>query len=338
MINNSSIKFLSQKSFDDIKEKVLNSDEIFNKEQEKKFIKDEIIAKDKLNNFDSIYLNYNIKYLKKEHTELNNPIINDKFCELNSINKNSYLNNNDKDSYELFKDIDKYLFYDNNDSKKININNYREQKRRNIFGVIYPNKFIIFNRGGYNASIRQFINNIFYKEKKYKNLFFLKEKKSRKNNAVNIRKKIKARFLKTLQKTINNKLKLGGSEKLFNFLQQKFVINLSREMNRDALHLSFKEIFSKNFSESIKENDVNMKKYYYNISVLDYLEKNKDISEKSNYIIFKDMKYYQIFEEYLNSKEFEIEISCLRREKGVDDKYIKKYIKLAYTLNDFFCQ
>ena len=109
-------------------------------------------------------------------------------------------------------------------------------------------------------------------------------------------------------------------------------------MNRDALHLSFKEIFSKNFSESIKENDVNMKKYYYNISVLDYLEKNKDISEKSNYNIFKDMKYYQIFEEYLNSKEFEIEISCLRREKGVDDKYIKKYIKLAYTLNDFFCQ
>ena len=63
MINNNSIKFLSQKSFDDIKEKVLNSDEIFNKEQEKKFIKDEIIAKDKLNNFDSIYLNYNIKYL-----------------------------------------------------------------------------------------------------------------------------------------------------------------------------------------------------------------------------------------------------------------------------------
>ena len=62
-------------------------------------------------------------------------------------------------------------------------------------------------------------------------------------------------------------------------------------MNRDALHLSFKEIFSKNFSESIKENDVNMKKYYYNISVLDYLEKNKDISEKSNYNIFKDMKF-----------------------------------------------
>ena len=120
MTNNNSIKFLSQKSFDNIKEKVLNSDEIFNKEQEKKFIKDEIIAKDKLYNFDSIYLYYNIKYLAKEYTELN----------------------------------------------------YREQKRRNIFGVIYPNKFIIFNRGGYNASIRQFINNIFYKEKKYKNLFF----------------------------------------------------------------------------------------------------------------------------------------------------------------------
>ena len=70
MINNNSIKFLSQKSIDNIKEKVLNSDEIFNKEQEKKFIKDEIIAKDKLYNIESIYLNDNIKYLKKEHTAI----------------------------------------------------------------------------------------------------------------------------------------------------------------------------------------------------------------------------------------------------------------------------
>ena len=81
-----------------------------------------------------------------------------------------------------------------------------------------------------------------------------------------------------------------------------------------------------------------MKKYNANLSVLDYLEKNNDISKKSNYSKFKGMKYYQIFEEYLNSKEFEIEISCLRMEKGVDDKYIKKYIKLAYSLNNYFSQ
>ena len=80
-----------------------------------------------------------------------------------------------------------------------------------------------------------------------------------------------------------------------------------------------------------------MKKYYDNLSVLKYLERKTEICEKSNYNIFKDMKYYEIFEEYLNSKEFEIEIGNLRKEKLNDnDKYIQKYIKLAYGLNDFF--
>ena len=47
------------------------------------------------------------------------------------------------------------------------------------------------------------------------------------------------------------------------------------------------------------------------------------------------MTYYQIYEEYLNSKEFEMEISYLKR-KNKNGVYIKKYIKLACDLNHFF--
>ena len=46
------------------------------------------------------------------------------------------------------------------------------------------------------------------------------------------------------------------------------------------------------------------------------------------------MKYYEVFNEYLNSKEFEKEI--LKLKKKEDDIYIKKYITIAINLVDFF--
>ena len=47
------------------------------------------------------------------------------------------------------------------------------------------------------------------------------------------------------------------------------------------------------------------------------------------------MKFTQIFNEYLKSKEFEIEIASLKREKE-NEKYIKDYIIKASDLIDFF--
>ena len=46
------------------------------------------------------------------------------------------------------------------------------------------------------------------------------------------------------------------------------------------------------------------------------------------------MKYYQIFDEYLLSKEFEIDIYKLKEKNNY--KYIKNYIRLAFGLNDYF--
>ena len=105
-------------------------------------------------------------------------------------------------------------------------------------------------------------------------------------------------------------------------------------MNRSVLDLTFKELYSKNFCKDKINDNYSLKNYNDNQSVLKYLEEEKEISKKSKYDIFKDMKYYEIYEEYLRSKEFEIDINKLK--KKYNDKYIKHYIRLAFDLNDFF--
>jgi hypothetical protein len=165
----------------------------------------------------------------------------------------------------------------------------------------------------------------------------IKDVQTRKENADNIRKKIKLRFLKHLKNVVNERLREAGATKIFKFLPQRFTSDITKKKNKAILNLSFKEIFSKNFFEGypLNENNGDLLNYYHNISVLEYLEKNKEISEKSNFNIFKDMKFYQIFNEYLKSREFEMEIASLKEEKE-NDKYIKNYIIKARDLIDFF--
>ena len=68
---------------------------------------------------------------------------------------------------------------------------------------------------------------------------------------------------------------------------------------------------------------------------IDYLENNEIISEKSNYKYYKNMKYYEVIYEYLNSIEFEEDIIKLEKE-GEDEEYIKLYIHLALNYVDFY--
>ena len=166
-------------------------------------------------------------------------------------------------------------------------------------------------------------------KKKVKNIL------KRKENADNIRKKIKARFLKDLRNTINKRLEIAGSNKFFKLLPQSFITNISKAKNKPILDLTFKEIFTKNFCENGKKCGPDLKNYHHNLAVLDYLEKNKNISEKSNFNNFKNMTFNQIFNEYLNSKEFEFEIASLKQEKE-SDKYIENYIIKASDLINFF--
>ena len=127
---------------------------------------------------------------------------------------------------------------------------------------------------------------------------------------------------------------MAGSIKEFNYFQQIFITNTTKEINAGVLDLTFKELFSLNFCKYEIDGDPNLQKYKDNIAVIQYLEARPEISKKSNYEIFKDIKYYQIFEEYLNSIEFENNIKKLMKKFNYE--YIKKYIKLAFNLNEFF--
>jgi hypothetical protein len=239
---------------------------------------------------------------------------------------------------------------ENSKSKKV-LDKIIPLEAKKIFKIIYSNDFTIFNYGIYDNYSNKMIyealndtNNNCKKVKSRGSKFFtlspkkpLKKKKyilQRKQNSDNIRKKIKTRFLKSLKKQINQKLKKAGSKYIFANLQQSFICNLSKEKNKKVLDLTLEEIFSKNFCEE-KEIKVDKEKYEHNLKVLKYLEDNKEISEKSNFNNIKNMKFSQIFSEYLESKEFGKEISTLKQEKE-NDKYIKDYIIKARNFLYFF--
>lgn len=221
-------------------------------------------------------------------------------------------------------------------------------KKEEIFKVVNSNELSIFNYGIYDNYSRQMIYEALSEanknSKKVKkngfNLFTLTPKKKKKNifdrkhNSDNIRKKIKSRFLKSLKNAINKKLKKAGAKLFFSHLPQCFVCDLSKEKNKEVLNLTLKEIFAKNFCNG-KERKAHLRNYEHNLFVLNYLKNFPEISEKSNFNVFKNMKYSEIYNEYLLSKEFGLEITTLKQEKE-KDKYIKDYIIKAINFLDFF--
>ena len=225
-------------------------------------------------------------------------------------------------------------------------------KKRILFEDFSPKDYSIFNYGEYNEFSKQIINEVLNEileidNKKMKEMMNGEQQKKvykkrknlpkRKDNSDNIRKKVKSRFLKVLKNAVNEKLRLAGSKKFFNFLPQTFVSNVSKDKNKDMFDSTFKDIFTKNFCEDKDGNQPDVKKYHHNLSVIEYLENNKEIAEKSNYNNFKNMKFYQIFYEYLKSKEFELEIVSLKMERE-NEKYIREYIFKACNFIEFLFQ
>ena len=305
------------------------------------------------NNYESF-----VKYFKKPENEAWGHIEPHNFYNKNTeeINEKTEINikNNNKIRFDLFNifdssnrsisstddyyNLENIISINNNNTNFFSINSNNEKKegiligkKRRIFDIIRPKAFNIFEKGGHNNNISQLI-----KESLQEDVFpkKSKERKRRKDSNDNIRKKIKARFLKALKDKVNKLLGLVGSKKIFNYLPQEFISNITKEINRGVLDLTFKELYSKNFCKDKINDNSSLQNYKDNQSVLKYLEEEKEISKKSKYDIFKDMKYYEIFEEYLRSEEFEIDINILKNKYS--DKYIKNYIRLAFDFNNFY--
>ena len=268
-----------------------------------------------------------------------------KYCNINQSCKNNtpfntFENSNKdltitgKNSKIINNDINNDNFSDINDNTEKKNENILIGRKRRLFNISYPKSFNIFNKGGNDNYIRQLIKESLQNNKEY---FFSKNSEEiigGKDRDDNMRKKIKTRFCKILKNTVNKLLSLVGSKRIFDNLPQEFIINISKELNRGWLDLTFKELYSKNFCKDKINDNPSLKKYKDNQSVLQYLDEEKEISKNSKYDIFKDMKYYQIFNEYLRSEEFEKDI--LQLKENYDNKYIKNYIRLAFDLLDFF--
>ena len=165
-------------------------------------------------------------------------------------------------------------------------------------------------------------------------------KKKRKFKPDDIRKKIKARFHKTLKNILNENLKKAGSKELFDFLPQCFIGNVSKRTNSKSFELTYKELLSTNFlvelkKENYKNSKVDLNKLKKNIETLEYLEKHPDICKRSGFDLIKNTKYKDILNIYFTSAQFENSLYQLKAEKE-SPEYIHEYINKAKTYVSFY--
>ena len=148
-----------------------------------------------------------------------------------------------------------------------------------------------------------------------------RNRRIRKYNADNIRRKIKRNLFNThIKNSLNKKLKYLGISLSFRKLNKKFITDVYSHRSIEMRNMTLKEIY---------ENKDNYDKP-------EHYEKTKKVIDKiKDNIEFKDIlnkKYGEIFEEFINSKEFNFdEIKKLKSKKEED--YIQNYI---YVVRHFF--
>ena len=165
-----------------------------------------------------------------------------------------------------------------------------------------------------------------------------KIKKSRKFKSDDIRKKIKAKFHKTLKTIINQNLKRAGSIELFSYLSKYFMGNISKEFNKKYMSLTYEELLFIDFTKckrNCPNSKAEQKQYIKNQNVLLYLQNNPDISKMSGFDLVKNMKYKDILQLYFVSVEFENTIFQLKNQNE-NDEYISAYIKLSKNYINYF--
>ena len=227
-----------------------------------------------------------------------------------------------------------------NEEKEININNINNENDINKVNNINSKKIKEIKLK--KRKFKKFkIYHIEFKKLSEKDKIINKQNHKRKYKPDDIRKKIKARFHKSIKNIINENLRRAGSKKLFTYLPQVFISSITKEKNRNVLDLSFREILQKDFiseasgNKKYKNKNVDIAKYQRNISVLKYLDENPEICQNSGFDIISKMKYADLLDEYFKSEEFERAIYKLR-EENEDEEYIKEYIIKSKNYLNFF--
>ena len=253
--------------------------------------------------------------------------------EISSINENqdtlfSYFTKISQFEYRTPPNIDDFLNILEiafNDCFKVNQQKpmVEHKKRDKIFEVVRPIKALLFTK--LEDDLFKEEENTFMNRKRYK------IKRSRRENQDNIRKKIKRGFLNNaLIPKINMIIKKQGGKFVFEIFKQHFVSDVTRKNNMELFNMTLEEIFRK------KElyNEIELNSYYYNLKLIN----NKEIQENKELKNILNLKLLNIFEEYINSKEFNIDEIKRLKSKNMKDSYIKRYIHLAKNFIKFITE
>ena len=197
------------------------------------------------------------------------------------------------------------------------------KKRVKIFEVVRPSKVDLFTK--LEDDLFKEKENTFMKRKRYK------DKRCRRENQDNIRKKIKRGFLNNaLIPKINMIIKKHGGKFFFEIFKQHFVSDVTRKNNMELYNMTLEEIFKK--KELYHQTELNS--YYYNLKLIN----SKEIQENKELKNILNIKLFKIFEEYINSKEFNIDEINRLKSKKMKDSYIKRYIHLAKNFINFILE
>ena len=127
---------------------------------------------------------------------------------------------------------------------------------------------------------------------------------------------------------INNILIKNKSKIKFPKFPQKFCSSISREANIKLLNSTLIEIFGAKEHYSEKE----LINFEHNKEIL----KNIEIKENEKLQEILNKTYLELFEVYINSKEFNIDEINRLKNKNMENAYIKYYKYLAKNLIKFF--
>ena len=202
-----------------------------------------------------------------------------------------------------------------------------DNKKKGIFKIIYPEKVSLFTNMDNNFEFKEEVD-----ENKTEDNLFIRKKMPRKENKDNIRRKIKRSFFnKYVITKLNMILKNNGSNLYFMRLPQSFVSDICIKNNKKVINMTLSEIF---LNEEININNTNkdLTNYFHNLKVIN----NMDIKENKEFQKILNMKFYELFNEYLNSVEFQIdEINRLKKKK-FENNFINRYISISKNFIDFF--
>ena len=153
----------------------------------------------------------------------------------------------------------------------------------------------------------------------------------RRESKDNIRKKLKIVFFNNyLFKKINAILKSQQSKLYFEKFPITFVNDIRKNTNKDIIYMTLLEILSR--KELYNEKDLD--NYYHNLKVVE----SKEFKENENLKKILNKKYCELFEEFINSKEFNVDEINRLKKNNLDDVYIKRYIFQSKYFIKYFAE